>query len=154
MSKTIFLSNDLIIDYCNYVLQTHFRLANVFKLIDSKEKSHDLKIKMKSNEKILSLMYTILTESLTLITTFGVEDGTEAMGEVGRQLSNMNTSYEESKSKWNDMFIDKFKQLKECLKSQYNDNSQSMDLDYSASSMMISSYGSFELRQFSYQSKK
>ncbi|CAF0703833.1 unnamed protein product [Brachionus calyciflorus] len=100
-------SSDLIIDYCNYVLQTHFRLSNVFKTFKRKNQLEEVKLKAKLNDQILDLMYNILTDSLALITTFSLDDSSDEI----KVDSNV-------RSRWSDVFEKSFKELKHYLKNE------------------------------------
>ena len=100
-------SSDLIVDYCNYVLQTHFRLSNAFKTFKLKNQSDDPRLKAKLNDQILDFMYNILTDSLALITTFSIDESTEKLN-----MDNV------EKSKWSNLFEQYFKELKHYLKNE------------------------------------
>lgn len=101
------LSSDQIIEYCNFLLQTHFRLSNVFKIIKHKDQLEDAKIKQKLNDQILGLIYNILTESLALNTQLSLDDQKENEIEESREKE---TSY------WSEIFIKSFKELKNYFK--------------------------------------
>ena len=94
-------SSDVIIDGCNYLLQTHFRLANVLKLLTHQEKLHDEKLKHKLNHQLNELMYSILTDSLSLNST-GL----------------LSCYSDKKKAEWNDMLMNKFKKLRFFLQHQ------------------------------------
>ncbi|RMZ99293.1 hypothetical protein BpHYR1_007444, partial [Brachionus plicatilis] len=102
-----FPSTDLIIDYCNYVLQTHFRLSNVFKTFKRKNQSNDNRVKIRLNDQILELMYNIMTDSFTLLTSLSIDNSTEKL--------KMN---QDIQSKWGESFEQSFKELKNYLKKE------------------------------------
>lgn len=102
-------STDLIIDYCNYVFQSHFRLANVFKTFKRKNQSNDHRIKIRLNDQILELLYNIMTDSFTLITTFSIDDSNENL-QVNQDIQ----------SKWSESFENSFREVKNYLKNELN----------------------------------
>lgn len=86
------------------MLQTHFRLGSVFKLLKHQQELQDKKLLAKINEQILSLMYSILTDSLGLNAT--------------------SIMTKEKTNEWNDSFIAKYKQLKSYFKSMLEENNE------------------------------
>jgi hypothetical protein len=153
--QTIFIRNDLTIDYCNYLLQCHFRLANVFKLMSQREKLTD---PSRVNDKMLTLLYAILTDSLALKTTFTLAETDTANAERA-------TSGQERKSKWQEMFILSFKELKKHLRGVMSSSSssaltmatssvESSSLATSSTTKTTSASYAYEMRSFSFDVKK
>ena len=85
------------------MLQTHFRLSTIFKLINHKDKLLEEKVKNKLNQQIVDLMYTILTDSLTLNGT-GILDCYSG----------------NKKSEWGELLVNKFKKFRFFLLNQQN----------------------------------
>lgn len=59
-------SHEILIDYCNHLLQANYRLAGVFKRIDSYQKINDPQIRKSLSSTIISQMYTLIIDMLTL----------------------------------------------------------------------------------------
>lgn len=95
-SRTRSAQNEQLIDYCNYFLQTHFRLVNAFKYFKQRNDHQAI------DERIQTNIYNILTDSLALITTYSFEEG----GQHGHI----------SKTKWNERFVAGFKEVRRLLK--------------------------------------
>jgi hypothetical protein len=125
VSKPISVSNDQIIDYCNYLLQTHFRLANVFKLTKQREQFdyEGEKQKSKLNERLLGLIYNVLTDSLALMAASLFDE-------------DRNDDHEK-KSKWNELFVENFKNVKKSLKQNSNSNNKSMSFESTSTSYTL-----------------
>jgi hypothetical protein len=56
-----FLTSDTIIDYCNYVFQSNYRLTNAIRYVEKEKETNQ-----NYCEQILSILYNILTDSLAL----------------------------------------------------------------------------------------
>ena len=85
------------------MLQTHFRLSTIFKLIAHQDKLFEDKVRSKLNQQIVEIMYSILTDSLTLNGT-GILD----------------CYSEKRKSEWTDLLVNKFKKFRYFLLNQHN----------------------------------
>ena len=119
------LSSDLLIDYCNYALQAHFRLTNSFKLLQQQ-----IYFRKNNCEKILNCFYNILTDSLALDATTNTMEEKRRRDENGDETKcelKMSSAYS------NESFILAFKQLKKYL------HEQDMKLNISSSICLNSS---------------
>lgn len=112
MSKQASAPNEQIIDYCNYFLQTHFRLSNAFKLYRERQdqgRNYD--------DKILAFVYNIITDSLALIASFSFDDHQDDMETTTTAAATKEDHIKSvKKTKWNDLFVTSFKELKRFLR--------------------------------------
>lgn len=93
------------------MFQTHFRLSSAFRLFKQRADQPQ------SDERILELVYNVLTDSLALVTTFTIEEHTE-LTDNGDQHSSTRGSVDEGikRSKWNELFVASFKQFKRFMR--------------------------------------
>ena len=98
------MSNDMLIDYCNYLLQTHYRVVNMLKLIKSQEQlgAEAKRVRAQLDDKIVRFAYDVLTDTLSKNSTcfFFCDDTTT-----------------ETLKYWNDLFTSTFKELKASVRA-------------------------------------
>lgn len=87
---------DVILECCNYSLQTHYRLTHAFKSMEYEQKIDSKPIKVKLNHEIVGIIYEVLTDSMRMI-----------------KFLNESTSKREE---WNERFLNTFKELKTDVK--------------------------------------
>lgn len=108
-SKTF--QNEQIIDYCNYLLQTHFRMESAFKMFGHSEQN---------SERILSLVFNILTDSLALINTFSIEEAIAHSQLTGNHLGEDGGESMKRRSNWNELFVASYKEMKRFMRGRSN----------------------------------
>ncbi len=106
-------STDSLLDYANYLFQTHYRLASSFKLIDSLKKVQDEKIINKINEKLVEYVYNILTDTLA-INNLSSEDDLDDDCDMNNKSLNSKTDNKCLKTveHWNELFINACQDIK------------------------------------------
>ena len=101
---------DLVIDYCNYALQSHFRLTNSLKLLQQQ-----IYFRKNNTEKIAGLFYNILTDSLALDTISAEEASKDEISLLEHEGDETRSEHKLSASYSNESFIQAFKDVKKYL---------------------------------------
>jgi hypothetical protein len=101
-------STDSLIDYSNYLYQTHYRVTSCFKLIENLKKVQDEKIIHKINEKLVEYVYNILTDTLA-INNLTSEDDLEDDCDSNKKIANNGSK---SIEHWNELFLNACQDIK------------------------------------------
>ena len=108
-------STDSLLDYSNYLYQTHYRLTSSFKLIDSLKKVQDEKMIHKINEKIVEYVYNILTDTLAINNLSSEDDFDDDCDTINKKSLNSksgNNNNSKSIEHWNELFINACQEIK------------------------------------------
>jgi hypothetical protein len=106
--------DQLLFDYVNFLFQVHYRLFNVFKLIETiRQNSTDAKLVAKQNKKILNYLYAIYTDAYDMNIRKNVENDESENQEPGAAAAERDIESQ----RWNDSFKDALARVNESMKA-------------------------------------
>lgn len=119
--------NEHIIDSCNYLLQTHFRLVTSFRLYKQRDQNQSIQL---VDNKILGFVYNVLTDSLALVTSFAIEENSSSGGRDENDAAGSGAAEIKRSKWWSERFVASFKELKRFMRqSSKLTNSKSVSCD-------------------------